>query len=147
MSDPLAVRYRIETFPLGNPVPLGIVEMINGKVRLVARLKDDAKATMAEARVMCAALNALDAAAGGMTDDLRTSNCPTCGQTDMRWQPIETAPKDGTEVLMFCAPDEMVTALWSYSHWSLVQCGSYADDSYLFSDPTHWMPLPAPPHT
>ena len=67
-------------------------------------------------------------------------------QPDMRWQPIETAPKDGTEVLMFCAfVDEMVTALWSYNNWSLVQCGVYADDSYLFSDPTHWMPLPAPP--
>lgn len=67
------------------------------------------------------------------------------------WQPIATAPKDGTEILLFRPPP--------YTHpraWMVV--GQWKAKSVVFLPadywmgwpnpdypPTHWMPLPAPP--
>lgn len=65
------------------------------------------------------------------------SHWPTQG-----WQPIETAPKDGTEILVY-APGFCQTALWeSYTFsegWVNDSSGNW------LNDPTHWMPLPEPP--
>ena len=80
------------------------------------------------------------------------------------WQPIETAPVDGTWVLI----TSYNTANWSdgvdRSYWQTQSAhyingawviGTYADSQYGYmeveyytpyaSGPTHWMPLPAPP--
>lgn len=61
------------------------------------------------------------------------------------WQPIATAPKDGTLILCageFCGPGDWVMKMgyWSEAEegWCLFG-GSWK--------PTHWMPLPAPPKT
>lgn len=56
------------------------------------------------------------------------------------WQPIETAPEDGTEVLVF-RKNFLVQPIGTdkmnrYKRWV------YSDDKH---PPTHWMPLPAPP--
>ena len=56
---------------------------------------------------------------------------------DMEWKPIETAPSDGTLVLIW-ASDTVFTA-WYDKHKGWKSSGL----SYL--SPTHWMPLPAPP--
>lgn len=73
----------------------------------------------------------------------------------MDWQPIETAPKDGTKILLF-QPD-----VWN-SDWNdyegryepCVETGFYNDCGYPtgyyypvfpINTPTHWMPLPSPP--
>jgi hypothetical protein len=74
------------------------------------------------------------------------------------WQPIETAPKDGTKLLMsvffpgdtICEPfTEVTIGYWDH--------GNALDDPEsiwhrepdwdvpTIGDPTHWMPLPAPP--
>lgn len=60
----------------------------------------------------------------------------------MEWQPIETAPKDGTEVLIFDGANRTVGYFNRY--WSLSVMGAYAEDDEIY-DPTHWMPLPEPP--
>lgn len=63
------------------------------------------------------------------------------------WQPIETAPKDGTRVLLH-KDGHQVVAAWSNT-WSDMLRSSTDDwwigQSLPFRDPTHWMMLPEPP--
>jgi len=67
----------------------------------------------------------------------------------MNWQPIETAPKDGTEILVWCAQFKCaVVVAWTVSVW--VPCGGAWVGEENRSDTTewpatHWMPLPEPP--
>lgn len=64
----------------------------------------------------------------------------------MEWMPIETAPKDGTSILIF----EPCSNRCLYNRIYVVH---YSDKSWAESDgemysvfyPTHWMPLPNPP--
>ena len=65
------------------------------------------------------------------------------------WKPIETAPK-GEWVLLFEPDAEFGTvdmthwiAKWRYSDWD--EGWFDQDDALVVSNPTHWMPLPAPP--
>lgn len=56
------------------------------------------------------------------------------------WRDISTAPKDGTDVLIFQAGYEGVYLCWyddSDGVWFDERDNSYA--------PTHWLPLPSPP--
>lgn len=78
----------------------------------------------------------------------------------MGWQPIETAPKDGTWVLLAggeCDGDEgdaqrIVTGQYTdylngrKTEWHWQFC--WYDGGYYgnYEDPTHWMPLPEPPN-
>ena len=70
----------------------------------------------------------------------------------MNWQPIETAPRDGTEVLV-CRVYEGGQARYAVAYnyddgngWrdmgDLGWAGMTNDDD---NRPTHWMPLPEPP--
>ena len=64
-----------------------------------------------------------------------------------QWQPIETAPKDGTSFLAFTAEGQC-EVLWDGFRWSQVPCYSTYDgcgSAVLLCDPTHWMPLPPNP--
>lgn len=73
----------------------------------------------------------------------------------MDWQPIETAPKDGTEILT-CSfevtqkPDGS-SLIWydcEVVHWVDYEerGGWWNGDVIRYPDsPTHWMPLPEPP--
>lgn len=61
------------------------------------------------------------------------------------WKPIETAPKDGSKILLFLMHGNgCVVAYWRKAHktWDIPMhmveiCGT----------PTHWMPLPEEPIT
>ena len=58
-----------------------------------------------------------------------------------QWQPIDTAPCDGTAVLLF------------HPAWDTLQVGVHYDEVNAWQDPcgdllrtpTHWMKLPPPP--
>lgn len=62
----------------------------------------------------------------------------------MEWQPIETAPKDGTAILIAKSPCD---------HWAGMFVAYWSDDldewfysiNRIVRQPTHWMPLPAAP--
>lgn len=57
-----------------------------------------------------------------------------------QWRPIETAPKNGTEVLLWdWIEQEMFSAQFQFGYWNNTQRG-------LSCDPFCWMPLPAPPN-
>lgn len=69
------------------------------------------------------------------------------------WQPIETAPRDGTVVLLFM-PDARDPGIdvGFWSEWTIEKIGEegaeWADPwSHLAIDtePTHWLPIPKPP--
>lgn len=60
----------------------------------------------------------------------------------MEWQPIETAPRDGTEVLLFD------NGIYGLGWWALGEWRDFGDAGCAGSEafaPTHWMPLPKPP--
>jgi len=70
------------------------------------------------------------------------------------WHPIETAPKDGTPILVFDprgdGEDEArTTAVGRWGQWSAdgeIYCWLMeAGDGWV--NPTHWRPLPTPPIT
>ena len=79
-----------------------------------------------------------------------TSAAPT-GVEARAWQPIETAPRDGTRILAWdgdCiivhwSDCSGVSALTPKMGWAT----RYDDDFMCYDEeyPTHWMPLPPPP--
>lgn len=68
-------------------------------------------------------------------------------QPAQEWQPIETAPKDGTRVLLIHAQSGFVMGY--YKSWQLDgKSGGlwrYEGIHTANVEPTHWMPLPKPP--
>jgi len=65
----------------------------------------------------------------------------------MGWQPIETAPKDGTDVLLAGTGtyDVTVGSFYKATKGPSVCDGWYYQDGSSRIEPTHWMPLPPPP--
>jgi hypothetical protein len=72
------------------------------------------------------------------------------------WQPIETAPKDGTHILLWmpwglperkgAPPGFMYLARWSYRDDPMLDRWiDPSDDDDIGEGATHWMPLPEPP--
>jgi hypothetical protein len=84
------------------------------------------------------------------------------------WQPIETAPKDGTEILAwrddagvmlvrYTSMDAFLTETELSRHGYRADDEAVAEEDWFYSDfvhggrlagdetPTHWMPLPEPP--
>jgi len=75
----------------------------------------------------------------------------------MEWKTIDTAPKDGTPFLGF-DPTHTEAKIYVLSYdpgvsyiGELESCShdacyrEYAGETYFQWNPTHWMPLPAPP--
>jgi hypothetical protein len=67
------------------------------------------------------------------------------------WNPIETAPKDGTMILLYVGAfeDDYAVAFWSGEYWHIGN-PKYVKDgdkfNFEFGKPTHWMLLPPPPY-
>ena len=62
----------------------------------------------------------------------------------MEWQPIETAPKDGTWVLLWWPHLHHAPQTGQYSYGWHCHVPSFADEG---PGPLNWMPLPVPPTT
>lgn len=85
-----------------------------------------------------------------------------------KWKPIETAPKDGSAMLLFLKRkpdrnylvrdicDNFAIGFWLHGRWQSIEvdeCGSMggeetgwmSDYVSLDLEPSHWMPLPNPP--
>jgi hypothetical protein len=62
------------------------------------------------------------------------------------WQPIETAPKDGTRVVFYESGKKvkMGEHIRPEDGWCVV---GWKCTNGNFHRPTHWMPLPTPPNT
>jgi hypothetical protein len=78
----------------------------------------------------------------------------------MTWQPIETAPRDGTDVLLYVPrpsryPELFEPPIQVVGHladtlrgtrWELSHCGGWEFETELDThQPTHWHPLPTAP--
>jgi hypothetical protein len=70
------------------------------------------------------------------------------------WQSIETAPRDGTKILLHqkFLPDEPFIGYWDFNKWVVSKVSISADVGDWIIDNidnqeyiTHWMPLPSPP--
>lgn len=61
----------------------------------------------------------------------------------MEWQPIDTAPKDGTLFMAWCPKSKL--SLMVFNNPIESETWSLTGPSYVVPEPTHWMPLPSPP--
>ncbi len=68
-------------------------------------------------------------------------------EIDGGWKPIETAPKDGSEILFTNGKEYLVVYYDDYDGFTGGLYGSYHEVSEYsrLPDATHWMPLPKPP--
>lgn len=70
------------------------------------------------------------------------------------WQPIETAPKDGSDVLLYCKGKGVVRGRWNNCRFATLPRPYWTNDrehlwgvlSTRIDQPTHWMNLPAAPN-
>lgn len=75
-----------------------------------------------------------------------------------QWQPISTAPRDGTFILAVCKGFTPAAAQWTTDfrpegEFTFLEPGMFAAEDHWEEmlaqtdpwQPTHWLPLPAPP--
>ena len=79
----------------------------------------------------------------------KTTICELCESHErlrakLDWLPIETAPKDGTCVDLWCAEMLRLTNFRWYDEDNSWQ-NQWGELFKSLITPTHWMPIPAPP--
>lgn len=86
-----------------------------------------------------------------LTEDEAISLASTLRQASGGWKPIESAPKDGTRILLSLSPvknakhtwGSVRIGKWRRGGWALDMSGNYQPDTRIMA----WMPLPPPPTT
>lgn len=75
----------------------------------------------------------------------------------MKWQPIDTAPRDGTVIdvwlgdcdeddrAFYCCGKTRRSTAWSWKNGKFRPLGGLVDSVPVTVQPTHWMPEPEPP--
>ena len=101
-----------------------------------------------------------DSAGPGFTEsDPKDKRYPEYIRADLvpQWQPIETAPRDGTiidvwlgdadmrDVEFYCTHGTRRSPGWWFSNGKFRPLGGLEPAMTVFVTPTHWMPLPNPP--
>ena len=63
------------------------------------------------------------------------------------WQPIETAPRDGTWIIVTSThnPYYRAAVQWQYGAW--IDVSEQDHDKLMARAATHWQPFPQPPVT
>jgi hypothetical protein len=61
---------------------------------------------------------------------------------EMDWRPIETAPKDGTRILIATPLDGVMSSEFFGGLWQNIP---WRREGAARGQPTHWMPLPPAP--
>lgn len=74
-----------------------------------------------------------------------TAAAPFLTQIPDGWKTIDTAPKDGTRILIWHGNIEI--ARWADLNVSFATRYGWRDDCSEFREVTHWQPLPLPPPT
>lgn len=59
------------------------------------------------------------------------------------WQPIETAPRDGAEVLLRSLKGKHADGFWEPKAYDGAGCWVWP---YVYCEPAYWMPIPTPPN-
>lgn len=110
--------------------------LIAESIGLVTEGYDDADLFLKKGRAFLARAAQMDGERGRMAD----------------WQPIETAPKDGSLILCFYAnrygQDRYSLRYWAQGDWPPSgRTEGWCDQHRQLrkNDPTHWTPLPNPP--
>lgn len=73
-------------------------------------------------------------------EHLRTENARL--REALEWRPIETAPRDGTSMLLY--PSVYLGLPCGIGHY-VTRRESWQEGPYTEVRPTHWRPLPEPP--
>lgn len=108
----------------------------------------DEERARAIAAIMCGAGGCRPDAACQCADAITTALAAARAEA-LEWQPIETAPKDSRSVLTWDGRRRAIARyegatefmLWDW----MAQCFAEEAAPAAMIDPTHWMPLPAPP--
>lgn len=120
------------TQPLQTPAQDSVWKIADALYRIAKEIAD-------------AGINGFGNAVMAEADRLRTLDAS--GKDRREWQPIETAPKDRTFVLLSGFEYDRPPARWiELGHFTghVWQQDGMLNGEYLY-EPTHWMPLPAPP--
>lgn len=64
--------------------------------------------------------------------------------TEEGWQPIETAPRDGTRMLLWVRGHLVMLGSWA-GHGAYSGAAFWSNNVPIVPQPTHWLPLPQPP--
>lgn len=109
--------------------------------------------TLDEVRGILAAPAAPQAQGECLCHETSSRNCPVhqnaSEQQAQGWRPIESAPKDGTRILLWV--ENWIVASWGWpvpgpadaGEWQIANGATWPHEGPYA--PTHWMPLPPPP--
>jgi hypothetical protein len=61
------------------------------------------------------------------------------------WRPIDTAPKDGTEIDIWMSGFRYPNSYWGKVEQAWLDVDGEKLYDIFFEEPTHWMPEPDPP--
>ena len=85
--------------------------------------------------------------AKNLVDDEASAAAAAAWNQRGAWQPIETAPRDGTKILAWDGQDVKIARTKESCSNPPSKFWVYTDEELTYYDysPTHWQPLPSPP--